>query len=840
MDLDTFININKQENPILIFKLKEILKNYDKNKFLNFISLIRQIYLSNTKLQNCNFITIPNNIDAEREDWQKYGFEYTEINDKKSIKPSKWIPTFIKNDNINDITELWNKLETHRVNLEIDSDPFVQDATGFDTYTSPVQREALLRMLVMPEGHTLIINLPTGSGKSMLFQIPILKKGLRNGLTLVIVPTISLALDQSRRMIKLLKENNIKCDHELAWYGDLEENQKNQIKENIKIGKQGILFVSPEAVVGALLPSLFIAASKGLFNYFCIDEAHLLIDWGDTFRPDYHSLTAVRNGLLHSCKEKQFRTLLFSATFTSASLQLIDVLFKPKENINLVSGIYLRPEPQYFMYKVNSKDEQRNYISEILNFVPKPILIYTTLVEDAEKIYKDILNKNYLNAALFHGRTSTLNRSNIITDWLSDKLDVVIATSAFGVGVDKPNVRTVIHATIPETLDRFYQEVGRAGRDGQSAISILLHTDEDRETALDLATDKKSTTAGFENAYNRWNKMILNSKPVKFNDADFFSIDLKAPGPGLKQETDANTNHNLMTLIIMSRSGLITLFNPEPNYKSEINEYTNTNFEQFWNNYYSTILVKINDDNLSDFEYFKLKYNSSKSFIKNNRIKSLEVLLDIIDKKSSVEKGLDSIFSSYTKNRELLVTSVCRGCHSNCSKFLSYKSPKITGKVKTIDFKNSWHDKWPENSKKIILYPNRIAKITDYDLKKAVEIIIIHYDVKQILIDETMLNIFKSEFKNLLEQSNLILNTIQYFNDKNIQLETVYFNLPTVTVLFPWDEESPIPENLFEKIEPFNIILAPENLRSFSNYKRLSVMDPNLTEVSKFISKETN
>ena len=334
--------------------------------------------------------------------------------------------------------------------------------------------------------------------------------------------------------------------------------------------------------------------------------------------------------------------------------------------------------------------------------------------------------------------------------------------------------------------------------------------------------------------------MILNSKPVKFNDADFFSIDLKAPGPGLKQETDANTNHNLMTLIIMSRSGLITLFNPEPNYKSEINEYTNTNFEQFWNNYYSTILVKINDDNLSDFEYFKLKYNSSKSFIKNNRIKSLEVLLDIIDKKSSVEKGLDSIFSSYTKNRELLVTSVCRGCHSNCSKFLSYKSPKITGKVKTIDFKNSWHDKWPENSKKIILYPNRIAKITDYDLKKAVEIIIIHYDVKQILIDETMLNIVKSEFKNLLEQSNLILNTIQYFNDKNIQLETVYFNLPTVTVLFPWDEESPIPENLFEKIEPFNIILAPENLRSFSNYKRLSVMDPNLTEVSKFISRETN
>ena len=144
MDLQVFTKIYEKKLPDLVSKLEKFVVSFNEQNFFDLSSLIRQIYLSDTNLSDCNFIKIPSHIGVGRDKWHSVGFEYTEFNNEKLVKPSKWIPSFLNNLQLNDITEEWNKLETHRKNFEIKTDPFAKNVTGFDTYTSPVQRKPSL------------------------------------------------------------------------------------------------------------------------------------------------------------------------------------------------------------------------------------------------------------------------------------------------------------------------------------------------------------------------------------------------------------------------------------------------------------------------------------------------------------------------------------------------------------------------------------------------------------------------------------------------------------------------------------------------------------------------
>lgn len=159
-------------------------------------------------------------------------------------------------------------------------DPFLQEAS-FDAYVSPGQREAVRSAFLMPPGEALVVALPTGSGKSLVAQAPVLVHGLESGLMLCIVPTIALALDQARRMTAMLKERRPGLQPPaLAWHSGLGPEERLAIKRAIRNGRQGILYCSPEAATGALLPALFGAARAGSLRYLVIDEAHLLNQWG--------------------------------------------------------------------------------------------------------------------------------------------------------------------------------------------------------------------------------------------------------------------------------------------------------------------------------------------------------------------------------------------------------------------------------------------------------------------------------------------------------------------------------------------------------------------------------
>jgi ATP-dependent DNA helicase RecQ len=434
------------------------------------------------------------------------------------------------------------------------TDPFVENATGFSTYSSPGQREALRAAFLMPEGDTLIVNLPTGSGKSLVGQAPALVQREDGQITVFVVPTVALALDQERAMQRLFTQKDLsRQPWRLAWYGGLSNEDRAGIRQRLRNGTQRILFTSPEALTTSLLGAVSDAAANGMLKYFVIDEAHLVTQWGDAFRPSFQALAGLRSSLLRIAP-KGFRTLLLSATFTEETVDTLANLFGPPERVQMVSAVHLRPEPQYWFYKAESAHQKEMRVLEALRHAPRPFILYVTQREEVAH-WGRILTKNGLHRiATFDGGTPDNERLRIITEWAANRLDGIVATSAFGVGLDKNDVRTIIHATIPETLDRYYQEVGRGGRDGHASVSLLVFDDSDWDLPKRLATP---TIISVELGFSRWVAMWKSRRPT--SDENLWSVDIESVREGLAGSSDENVKWNLRTLILMARAGLLAL-----------------------------------------------------------------------------------------------------------------------------------------------------------------------------------------------------------------------------------------------------------------------------------------
>ena len=434
------------------------------------------------------------------------------------------------------------------------ADPFVQNATGFSTYSSPGQREAVRAAFLMPESDTLIVNLPTGSGKSLVGQAPALVQREDGQLTIFVVPTVALALDQERAMQALFSQRDpTRSPWRLAWYGGLSKEDRTGIRQRLRSGTQRILFTSPEALITSLLSAISDAAANGMLKYFVIDEAHLVTQWGDAFRPSFQALAGLRSSLLRLAP-KGFRTLLLSATFTEETVDTLANLFGPPEQVQMVSAVHLRPEPQYWFYKAESVQQKEMRVLEAMRHAPRPFILYVTLREEVARWGQVLVRNGLQRIASFDGGTPDKERLRIITDWAANRLDGIVATSAFGVGLDKNDVRTIIHATIPETLDRYYQEVGRGGRDGRASVSLLVFDDSDWELPKRLATP---TIISNELGFSRWESMWKSRRPT--SDDNLWGVDIESVREGLTGSSDENVKWNLRTLILMARAGLLAL-----------------------------------------------------------------------------------------------------------------------------------------------------------------------------------------------------------------------------------------------------------------------------------------
>ena len=563
-------------------------------------------------------------------------------------------------------------------------DPFLAEASGLSYYFSPGQREAVRSAFLLPPGGTLIVALPTGSGKSLVAQAPVLVGGLEGGLTVCVVPTTALVLDQARQMTRLLNSRRqVGTLPALAWHAGLSPQERSDIKQTVRQGRQGILYCSPEAVTGALLPALYDAARAGSIGYLVIDEAHLLSQWGDGFRPAFQMLAGVRRGLLDSCPtERRIRTILMSATLTPETLSTFDALFGPVSSVQMTASIYLRPEPQYWIHHEDDEGRKTAKVLEAIRYAPRPFILYVTKRDDARRWTRILRAEGYRRLDSFHGETRDADRRQIIDAWAANEIDGVVATSAFGVGIDKQDVRTVIHATVPETLDRFYQEVGRGGRDGCASGSLLVYSRADREIADSLGAPALiSDELGFE----RWEAMF-NSGVALIRSGALLQLDLDVVPRRLRQQSDYNAAWNMRTLIMMARAGMLQLESRPPKVIERSEGETEASFElrneEHWAKYFRQMVVRILHGSCRNEPEFNRAISQERARTMEAAADNRDLLNRLLKGDDEVSELLDDLYRNYSPGRSVVVSRACGGCpvhRKSHSADLGYVEPLACG-----------------------------------------------------------------------------------------------------------------------------------------------------------------
>jgi superfamily II DNA/RNA helicase len=493
--------------------------------------------------------------------WTSLGLTVTPMARGLRLSASPWSPTWLDGPVAGGVDgPAAGELE-RRFFDPVPGDPFLGQL-GFDAYRSAGQRMVVRAALAAPPGATLAVCLATGEGKSLVFHaIAALgaAMGTGDGVTVVVTPTVALALDHERAAEELGFGA-----HPRAYRGGDETLTSGQIARAITAGSQGLVFASPEAVCGPLAGPLKVAAANGQLRAFVLDEAHLVDSWGDEFRPEFQLLSGLRRSLLRAAGERAFRTLLLSATLSENVMHVLRVLFAQRSDGSLaelpvVAAPRLRPEVDYWVASPRPESERAALVVEALFHLPRAAILYVTERRQAQQWYRRLSGAGFRRIACVTGETPAEERERVVDAWQSASIDLVVATSAFGLGIDYPHVRTIIHACIPETLDRLYQEVGRGGRDGRASLSLLVPAEWDRRVARGL---NQRRLISVDLGLQRWTAMFQHPDRQALGD-DHFEVRLDVP-PGVTAEridmvSDQSTGWNAKTLTLMAGARLVSL-----------------------------------------------------------------------------------------------------------------------------------------------------------------------------------------------------------------------------------------------------------------------------------------
>src|SRR6187399_3215259 len=304
--------------------------------------------------------------------------------------------------------------------------------------------------------------MPTGGGKSLCYQVPALAK---EGLCLVISPLIALMKDQ----VENLRRKNITA---FAIYSGM---SRAEVINTLKVATNSnckFLYVSPERLETALfkeyLPGINI-------NLIAVDEAHCISQWGYDFRPPYLRIAALREEL----HDVPIIALTASATKEVQDDICEKLQFKEK---NIFRQSFERKNLSYSVFKVDSKI---NKVIEILNKVQGSAIVYCKSRKRTKEI-AELLQLQNIIADFYHAGLQQEERNKRQEEWIKNKTRVIVCTNAFGMGIDKPDVRSVIHADVPDCLENYYQEAGRAGRDGEKSFAVQLHDERDLQELSNL------------------------------------------------------------------------------------------------------------------------------------------------------------------------------------------------------------------------------------------------------------------------------------------------------------------------------------------------------------------
>lgn len=327
----------------------------------------------------------------------------------------------------------------------------LKDIFGYDSFR-PLQLEIIKNLLA---GKDTLAIMPTGGGKSLCYQIPAL---IFKGITIVVSPLISLMQDQ----VSSLKENGVPAEF---LNSSLEFSEYLETVKKLKDGEIKIVYVSPEGLASDKMMGIFHECSMPI-NCITIDEAHCVSEWGHDFRPDYLSISNVRKHFPNAV------CLALTATATASVQQ--DII----KNLQLY-------RPTVFTASFNRKNiflevkPKKNALSQVIECIEKHKdesgIIYCFSRKSVDELTMKLHNEGY-SVLNYHAGLSDIQRTKNQNLFIKDKVRIIVATVAFGMGINKPNVRFVIHYDMAKSLEEYYQEIGRAGRDGLESHALLLYS----------------------------------------------------------------------------------------------------------------------------------------------------------------------------------------------------------------------------------------------------------------------------------------------------------------------------------------------------------------------------
>jgi ATP-dependent DNA helicase RecQ len=374
----------------------------------------------------------------------------------------------------------------------------LQKYWNHDAFRTP-QEEIISSVLAGKDTFGLM---PTGGGKSITFQVPAM---MMEGICLVISPLIALMKDQ----VQNLQNKGIKA---IALTGGIASDEIIDLLDNCEFGNYKFLYLSPER----LQNDWILERIKNLpINLIAIDEAHCVSQWGHDFRPAYLKISKLK---------EYFPKVAFLALTASATKRVQDdiILQLQLDNPAIFTKSFARENLAYMVFNVEDK---LHLMEQILKKNPQPSIIYVTNRKSCSETVKQLESLGF-SATYYHGGLSSKDKENHMKLWMDEKVQTMVATNAFGMGIDKANVKTVIHLHIPPNLENYYQEAGRAGRNGEKAFAVLLTN----------PSDVIHVEAQFMSVLS--DKAFLNLVFVKL--CNYFQI---AYGEGIDEKFSFNINH---------------------------------------------------------------------------------------------------------------------------------------------------------------------------------------------------------------------------------------------------------------------------------------------------------
>jgi ATP-dependent DNA helicase RecQ len=585
---------------------------------------------------------------------------------------------------------------------------------GYDSFKG--SQELIIRN-IFSNKDTLAL-LPTGGGKSICYQIPALAK---EGVCIVISPLIALMMDQVNHLKK--KNINAECIHSNNSKKDIDRILDNCIYGNVKL-----LYLSPERIKTTLFKERF---KKMNVSFIAIDEAHCISQWGYDFRPSYLEISELR--IIKP--EISFIALTATATSTVCADIQQKLLFKVQ---NTIRDSFLRKN---LCYSVLNPINKYDFLVTTINKKTECTIIYVRTRKMCVTLF-NLLKSKRIKSTIYHAGLDYKTRTQSQEKWMDGTIDIMIATSAFGMGIDKQNVRTVINFDIPESIESYYQEAGRAGRDNNKANSILLVENSDKTNLINRIKKNYPSLEIIKNIYQKFCNIQQiaigsgqdNNYPLNYNT--------------ISSLTEYSTLEVFHAFRLIELSGYITISNSKLNsseLKIELSKRDLVQFIEKNNNYKDIVNVLIRSYSSIMDNYVSINELLLTKRI-NKNIKQTELLLKRLDTLNIV---------SYKQN-----TSDIN---------LIFNSPRVD--VKSLEIKNEIY------SDKIKNDLERVNSILDYSFnhKTCRNKILLNYFGENLKSDCLICDNCKGKHnENLNEISLDIINNLK---EKPIEIDDLYNKL---------------------------------------------------------------